>query len=114
MKKVAGIFLARPPIRVMSCSPCIPWITDPAPRKSSALKKAWVIRWKMPATCAAAPTAMNMNPSWEMVENARTRLMSFCARAMVAANSAVAVPTIATTAPATSEAPKIGAVRATR
>jgi hypothetical protein len=25
------------------------WMTEPAARKSSALKKAWVIRWKMPA-----------------------------------------------------------------
>ncbi len=40
--------------------------------------------------------------------------MSRCANAMVAAKRAVAVPTIATTAPATGEASKIGAVRATR
>ena len=38
-----------PPILRRSCSPCSPWMTEPAPRKSSALKKAWVTRWKMPA-----------------------------------------------------------------
>jgi hypothetical protein len=26
------------------------WITEPEPRKSIALKKAWVTRWNMPAT----------------------------------------------------------------
>ncbi len=66
--KVTGILRASPPIRVMSCSPAMPWITEPAPRKSSALKKACVMRWNTPATWAAAPTAMNMNPSCEMVE----------------------------------------------
>ena len=47
---VMGILRARPPMRVMSCSPCMPWITDPAPRKSRALKNACVIRWNTPAT----------------------------------------------------------------
>ena len=28
---------------------CTAWITEPAPRKSSALKNAWVNRWKKPA-----------------------------------------------------------------
>ncbi len=31
----------------MSCSPASAWITIPAARKSSALKKAWVIRWNI-------------------------------------------------------------------
>ena len=31
----------RPPILRTSCSPLRAWITMPAPRKSSALKKAW-------------------------------------------------------------------------
>ena len=47
--KVIGIFLRRPPMLRMSCSPSSAWITLPAPRKSSALKKACVITWKMPA-----------------------------------------------------------------
>ena len=28
------------------CSSDIEWITDPAPKKSNALKKAWEIKWK--------------------------------------------------------------------
>jgi hypothetical protein len=39
---VIGIFLPRPPILVMSCSPDIAWITLPAPRNRHALKNAWV------------------------------------------------------------------------
>ena len=45
VKKVHGIFLRRPPMLRMSCSPESAWITLPAPRNSSALKNAWVIRW---------------------------------------------------------------------
>ena len=37
---VTLIFLKSPPILAMSCSPFMAWITDPAPRKRSALKKA--------------------------------------------------------------------------
>jgi hypothetical protein len=33
----------------MSCSPDIPWMTLPEPRKRRALKNAWVPRWKIPA-----------------------------------------------------------------
>ena len=47
---VIGMYLRRPPMRRMSCSSCMPWMTEPEPRKSSALKKAWVIMWKMAAT----------------------------------------------------------------
>ena len=49
VQKVQGIFLRSPPILRMSVSLPMAWITLPAPRKSRALKKAWVIRWKMPA-----------------------------------------------------------------
>ena len=45
VQKVQGIFLRRPPILRMSCSPESAWITLPEPRNSSALKKACVIRW---------------------------------------------------------------------
>ncbi len=48
--KVTGIALRNPPILCMSCSPAMAWITEPAPRNSSALKKAWVSRWNIPAT----------------------------------------------------------------
>ena len=57
---------------------------------------------------------MNMNPSWLIVEYARTRLMSSCANAHVAANSAVTRPTISTTVSATPESSKSGALRTTR
>ncbi|MND06068.1 hypothetical protein D3C83_272240 [compost metagenome] len=39
---------------------CIEWMTAPEPRKSSALKKACVIRWKTPAVYAPTPTPRNM------------------------------------------------------
>ena len=57
---VQGILSLSPPILRMSCSPDMPWITDPEPRKSRALKKAWVIRWKTPAAKAPTPQPRNM------------------------------------------------------
>jgi hypothetical protein len=36
---VTGIHLRNVPIRRMSCSSCMPWMTEPAPRNSNALKK---------------------------------------------------------------------------
>ena len=57
---VIGMYLRRPPMRRMSCSSCMPWITEPAPRNSSALKKACVIMWKIAALYAPTPTARNM------------------------------------------------------
>ncbi len=47
---VIGMSLRSAPIRRMSCSPSSPWITEPAPRKSRALKQAWVIMWKIAGT----------------------------------------------------------------
>ena len=47
---VIGMNRLRAPMRRMSCSSWSPWITEPAPRNSSALKKAWVIMWKIAAT----------------------------------------------------------------
>ena len=47
--KVCGAFSRTPPIWRMSCSWCRQWITEPEPRNSSALKKAWVIRWNIAA-----------------------------------------------------------------
>ena len=46
------------------------------------------------------PTPANMKPSWLTVEYASTFLKSFWAKPMIAANSAVAAPTIATIASA--------------
>ena len=41
---VTGIKGRSPPIFRMSCSPPTPWITEPAARNNSPLKKACVIR----------------------------------------------------------------------
>ena len=47
---VIGMNLASLPILRMSCSSCMPWITEPEPRNSSALNTAWVIMWNTAAT----------------------------------------------------------------
>jgi hypothetical protein len=56
VQRVMGMYFAIPPMLRMSCElsvswmrACIEWITEPAPRKRQALKKACVIRWKRPA-----------------------------------------------------------------
>ena len=46
---VIGITRRRPPNRRMSITPPMECITEPAPMKSSALKNAWVTRWKIAA-----------------------------------------------------------------
>ena len=43
--QVMGMYLRTPPIQRMSWLWCIPMMTEPAPRNSKALKKAWVIKW---------------------------------------------------------------------
>ena len=48
--KVNGIALRKPPIRSRLCSPAIAPMIEPAAMNSSALKKACVMRWNMPAT----------------------------------------------------------------
>ena len=62
------MYLRRPPILRMSCSSWQPWITEPAPRNSSALKKAWVMRWNMPTATPPTPKPIIMKPSCETVE----------------------------------------------
>ena len=47
ISQVNGIFFASPPIKRISCSSDIAWITEPAAKNSSALKKAWLMRWKI-------------------------------------------------------------------
>ena len=47
---VIGIALRRKPMYRMSCSSCMPWMTDPEPRNRSALKKAWATIRKIAAT----------------------------------------------------------------
>ncbi len=44
-----GIALRKPPMRSSDWFPAIAPITEPAPMKSRALKKAWVMRWNNPA-----------------------------------------------------------------
>ena len=46
---VNGIARRKPPIRSRFWIPAIAAITEPAAMNSSALKKACVIRWNMPA-----------------------------------------------------------------
>ena len=46
---VNGSALRKPPIFSSDCSPDIAPMIEPAPMNSSALKKAWVIRWNSPA-----------------------------------------------------------------
>src|SRR5660398_246703 len=58
--ELARIFPPQPPIFLMSCSPETACITEPDPRNSSALKKACVTKWKMAATQAPTPRAMNI------------------------------------------------------
>ena len=48
MVEVNGIALRKPPIRSMFWRLAIAPIIEPAAMNSSALKKAWVIRWKRP------------------------------------------------------------------
>ncbi len=57
---VTGMNFRSAPMRRMSCSSCMPWITEPAPRNSSALKKACMIMWKIAALYAPTPAARNM------------------------------------------------------
>ena len=47
--EVNGIARRKPDIRSMSWRPAIAPMIEPAAMNSSALKKAWVIRWKRPA-----------------------------------------------------------------
>ena len=55
VQNVRGILDRRPPIRKMSCSWWQPKITEPEPRKSSALKKACVVRWNIAPADRAQP-----------------------------------------------------------
>ena len=49
VQAVIFVTFHRPPILRMSCSPPRAWITLPAPRKSNALKNAWVVTWNIAA-----------------------------------------------------------------
>ena len=55
-----GIALRKPDIRSMFWFPAIAPMIEPAAMKRSALKKAWVMRWKIPAVYAPIETATIM------------------------------------------------------
>ena len=49
VQKVTGMTFHSPPKRRMSTWSFMPCMTEPAPRKSPALKKPWVSRCRMPS-----------------------------------------------------------------
>ena len=57
---VIGMNFFKAPKRRMSCSSAMPWMTEPEPKNSSALKNAWVIIWKIAATNEPVPIARIM------------------------------------------------------
>ena len=83
---VIGMYLRSPPMSFfMSKEWCEPeWLTEPAPRNSSALKNACVKRWNTAPVHAPTPRPITMYPSWLIVEYARTFLMSSCTNASAA------------------------------
>src|SRR5712692_9701814 len=97
VQAVIGVYFLRPPILRMSCSWWQARMTEPDPRKRQALKKACVMRWKMPAQYAPTPTPMNMKPSCERVTEARTFLMSHWKKPIEAAKMAGRTPVKANT-----------------
>ena len=56
---VSGNFLNNPPIWKKFCS-SVAWMMLPAPKKSSALKNAWVLKWYIPTAGFPKPMAMTM------------------------------------------------------
>ena len=54
VQNVVGIRSRSPPMSLMLFE-CTAWMTEPAPRKSNALKNAWVNRWKIPAVTPLGP-----------------------------------------------------------
>src|SRR5690606_10879910 len=83
--------------RVLLSEPSVPAsaMTTPAVRNSSALNAAWASRWNRAVSGAATATAANMNPTWLIVDHARTPLTSAAAKAH---SPAPTMPTAATTA----------------
>src|SRR5690625_4864030 len=100
----------------MFTSSFIPCITAPAPRNRPALKKPWVMRWKIANAYPTGPrpAASTMYPIWDMVEAARAFLMSSLEVPTIAPNSSVTAPTITTTSCAAGAASKIAPARTIR
>src|SRR5690349_16875112 len=107
------MYLRSPPILRMSCSWCIAMMAEPAPRNSTALKNAWVMRWNMATEYADAPSATVMYPSCDRVEYATTRLMSYCTTAISAMKKAVMPPITSTKDSAVSDSSNSGDMRDT-
>ncbi len=93
VQNVTGIGFRNPPMSLMLLE-WTAWITEPAPRKSSALKNACVNRWKNDALRPAGPSDMaaTMYANCDNVEYANTRLMSSWTSAISAAPSMVIAP----------------------
>src|SRR6202041_2478955 len=107
------MYFLKPPILRMSCSWCMAMITEPAARNSSALKNAWVMRWKIPAPYADTPRATVMYPSCESVEYATTRLMSLATMPSRPMKKAGDEPMTSTNDSAVSDSSNSGDMRAT-
>src|SRR6059058_3491313 len=107
------MYLRTPPIQRMSWLWCMPTITEPAARNSSALKKACVMRWNTATEYADAPSATVMYPSCDSVEYATTRLMSFWMMPRKPMNSAVIEPMTTTNDSAVSDSSNNGDMRVT-
>jgi hypothetical protein len=56
-----------PPIRRMSCSSALAWITDPALKNNKALNTAWLLKWNTPTDYSDRPQTMTIYPLWEQV-----------------------------------------------
>src|SRR3954465_15071961 len=107
------MYLRTLPIQRMSWLWCMPMITEPAARNSSALKKACVIRWNTATEYADAPSATVMYPSCDSVEYATTRLMSFWMMPRKPMKRAVMAPMIITKDSAVSDSSNSGDIRVT-
>ena len=70
VQNVIGIVVRRPPMRRMS-KVFVAWFTDPLPRKSSALKKACVKRWKI--ADGVPEYAQRQHHVAELAESSNTR-----------------------------------------
>jgi len=70
------------------------WIMRPAHIKSSALKVAWVIRWKNASEGLFSPRMNIIRPSWLKVDSAMIFLRLNSKIALIPAISIVSVPRI--------------------
>jgi hypothetical protein len=106
-QNVVGIPRRSPPMADMRLVPTA-WMTEPAPRNSSALNAAWVSRWNSAAAGAPMARAPVMYASCDTVDHASTRLMSSWTVAAQAPSTIVTAAMTASTASATVEATNSG------